>query len=62
MKLTIHRGRKEIGGSCVELVTAKTRLVLDLSLPLVDDNREPFDSHSASIWDVFSKRYPGGDA
>jgi len=47
MKLTIHRGTKEIGGSCVELTTATTRLVLDLGLPLVDANREPFDSRAA---------------
>jgi len=47
MKLTIHRGTKEIGGSCVELSTATTRLVLDLGLPLVDANREPFDSRAA---------------
>jgi len=47
MQLTIHRGTKEIGGSCVELTTATTRLVLDLGLPLVDANREPFDSRSA---------------
>ncbi len=47
MKLTIHRGTKEIGGSCVELTTANTRLVLDLGLPLVDANREPFDSRAA---------------
>ena len=47
MKLTIHRGTKEIGGSCVEVTTATTRLVLDLGLPLVDANREPFDSRAA---------------
>jgi ribonuclease J len=47
MKLTIHRGTKEIGGSCVEVATATTRLVLDLGLPLVDANREPFDSRAA---------------
>ena len=47
MKLTIHRGTREIGGSCVELTTAMTRLVLDLGLPLVDANREPFDSRAA---------------
>src|ERR1700691_3425502 len=45
--MTIHRGSKEIGGSCVELVAATTRLVLDLGLPLVDANREPFDSRAA---------------
>lgn len=47
MRLTIHRGTKEIGGSCVELTTATTRLILDLGLPLVDANREPFDSRAA---------------
>lgn len=47
MKLTVHRGAKEIGGSCVELTTRTTRLVLDLGLPLVDANREPFDSRAA---------------
>jgi ribonuclease J len=47
MQLTIHRGTKEIGGSCIELKTASTRLVLDLGLPLVDANREPFDSRAA---------------
>ena len=44
MKLTVHRGTKEIGGSCIELATATTRLVLDVGLPLVDADREPFDS------------------
>jgi ribonuclease J len=47
MQLTIHRGTKEIGGSCIEVRTASTRLVLDLGLPLVDGNREPFDSRAA---------------
>lgn len=49
MKLTVHRGTKEIGGSCVELSTATTRLVFDLGLPLVDANREPFDSRAALL-------------
>jgi hypothetical protein len=30
MKLIVHRGTKEIGGSCIELATATTRLVLDV--------------------------------
>jgi ribonuclease J len=45
--MTIHRGSREIGGSCVELTTNTTRLVLDLGLPLVDAHREPFDSRAA---------------
>lgn len=47
MKLIVHRGTREIGSSCVELATATTRLVLDAGLPLVDANREPFDSLKA---------------
>jgi len=44
MRLTIHRGTHEIGGSCVELATAKTRIVIDVGMPLVDSAGEPFDS------------------
>jgi ribonuclease J len=34
MNLCIHRGAKEIGGSCVELEAEGQRLLLDLGLPL----------------------------
>ena len=44
MNLIIHRGTEEIGGSCVELKTAKTRILIDFGMPLVDEKREPFDS------------------
>ncbi len=43
MQLTIHRGTKEIGGSCVEIGTELTRIIIDVGLPLVDQDREPFD-------------------
>jgi len=46
MKLTIHRGTHEIGGSCVELSTETRRLILDVGMPLVDSNRQPFDQRS----------------
>ena len=61
MKLIIHRGTKEIGGSCLKLVTANTKLVLNLCLPLVDANREPFDSRSARAWDVFERQNGKGE-
>ena len=38
MKVTIHRGSAEIGGSCVEIATKDTRIILDVGLPL-DDSR-----------------------
>ena len=44
MKLTIHRGAKEIGGTCIELQSEDSRILIDFGLPLVDENREQFDS------------------
>ena len=44
MKLIIHRGTQEIGGSCVELSTDKTKILIDFGIPLVTQNKEPFDS------------------
>lgn len=44
MKLTIHRGSKEIGGICVELQSGASRILIDFGLPLVDENMERFDS------------------
>lgn len=38
MKITLHRGAKEIGGSCVELTTKTTRLLIDIGQPLSGDN------------------------
>ncbi|MFH0940179.1 MAG: MBL fold metallo-hydrolase [Planctomycetota bacterium] len=42
MELIIHRGAKEIGGSCVELRSQGHRLILDFGLPLTDDKGQPF--------------------
>lgn len=42
MKLTIHRGSKEIGGSCVEVKSGASRILIDFGLPLVDENRDQF--------------------
>lgn len=44
MKLIIHRGTTEIGGTCVEVFTEKSRIVIDFGLPLVNAKKEPFDS------------------
>ncbi len=44
MQLTIHRGTQEIGGSCVELTTANSRILIDFGMPLVDSKGERFDS------------------
>lgn len=43
MKLTIHRGTHEIGGSCIELEANNARIILDIGMPLVDEHGEQFD-------------------
>lgn len=43
MKLIIHSGANKIGGSCVELRTAKSRILIDFGMPLVTDKKVPFD-------------------
>jgi len=43
MKFKIHRGTKEIGGSCVEVWTENTKILLDFGMPLVDRNGNEFD-------------------
>jgi ribonuclease J len=43
MKFKIHRGTKEIGGSCVEVWTENTRILLDFGIPLVERNGKDFD-------------------
>jgi len=37
MKFKIHRGTKEIGGSCIEVWTETTRILVDFGMPLVKD-------------------------
>lgn len=44
MQLTIHRGSKEVGGTCIEINTERTRLIFDVGLPLFDEYRKPLDS------------------
>lgn len=46
MKITIHRGAKEIGGNCVEIATMTTRIILDVGLPLFGKDQQPFDSRT----------------
>lgn len=44
MQLIIHRGTNEIGGSCVEIKTDKTRILIDFGMPLVGEKKKLFDS------------------
>src|SRR3989338_1442289 len=45
MKLIIHRGSHEIGGSCVEVGTSNSRILIDLGIPLVSNRNQPFDTN-----------------
>jgi ribonuclease J len=40
MQICIHRGAKEIGGSCVEVISNGKRLIIDLGLPLDAEKNE----------------------
>ena len=44
MRITIHRGTHEIGGNCIELATDHSRIILDVGMPLFNEDREPHDS------------------
>ena len=46
MKLTIHRGCHEIGGSCVELQSGSDSLFIDFGMPLTEKDGTPFDANS----------------
>ncbi len=41
MNITIHRGTRQIGGSCVEVESGPDRILLDLGLPLSIRDDEP---------------------
>jgi ribonuclease J len=58
MNLTIHRGTHEIGGTCIELESQGSRLILDLGMPLVDKKGYPFKlgKDQYSVEELVSKR------
>ena len=43
MKIIIHQGTHEIGGSCVEIESKKSRILIDIGMPLVKKNGDRFD-------------------
>ncbi|MBU1086169.1 MAG: MBL fold metallo-hydrolase [Candidatus Omnitrophica bacterium] len=46
MQLIIHRGTYQIGGSCVEVQTADTRILLDFGMPLYDSTGSDFNERN----------------
>lgn len=47
MELIIHRGSKEIGGSCVELKSKNTRILIDIGLPL--NSKEDLEGETGEL-------------
>ena len=43
MNLKIHRGTNEIGGTCIEIWTDKTRIILEIGMPLVGRDGGEFE-------------------
>ena len=43
MKIIIHRGTHKIGGSCVEIQSKKSRILIDIGMPLVKKDGDSFD-------------------
>ena len=41
MQIIIHRGTREIGGTCIQLSTKRTTILLDLGSPLSKHNNDP---------------------
>ena len=61
MHFKIHRGTKEIGGSCVEIWTKNTRIVVDIGMPLVGHDGREFDFRKfkeLSISELIETGYP----
>jgi ribonuclease J len=48
MKVTIHKGSHEIGGTCIQLSSGKTSILLDAGLPLSPDS-QPVDLSGLSV-------------
>jgi len=46
MRIIIHRGTHQIGGSCVELGTGDTRILLDFGMPLQDLSGTDFNDRA----------------
>ena len=48
MKVTVHKGSHEIGGTCIQLSSGKTSILLDAGLPLSADSK-PVDLSRLSV-------------
>lgn len=59
MDLTIHRGTHQIGGTCVELCSCTSRLIIDYGMPLKTSDGRAFDESSLqgkTVTELINKR------
>ena len=59
MRLTVHRGGHQIGGTCVELSTARSRIIIDFGMPLQDAFGADFNERALegmSLSDLIAKK------
>jgi ribonuclease J len=43
LEIIVHRGSHEVGGNCVEIRGKSSRIIIDVGLPLFDEQRNPLD-------------------
>lgn len=59
MKLTIHRGTHEIGGTCVEISANNSRMIIDVGLPLPDyENLKAIKNIPDSLTPSLTQKHP----
>jgi len=46
MQITVHRGAKEVGGTCVELTSGDSRIVVDIGMPLFGNDRKTLNTYA----------------
>lgn len=61
MNLTIHRGAKEIGGSCIQVESGGESIVIDAGLPLFDIDGTDFTGDPKSMLPEIPGMFKGGD-
>lgn len=45
MQITVHRGTKEVGGTCVEVTSGNSRIILDIGMPLFGEDRKALNTY-----------------
>lgn len=54
LQLTIYRGSRQVGGTCIEIKSGSSRILLDMGMPLNDKNKNDFLTDplkGKKVWD-----------